>query len=85
AWRQALLAQGVGVTEIRERKYFQSIYFREPGGVLFEIAPDAPGFAVDEPVDALGTQWQLPPWLEAQRDEIARRLPPIVVPAALSD
>ena len=85
AWRQALLAQGVGVTEIRERKYFQSIYFREPGGVLFEIATDAPGFAVDEPADALGTQLQLPPWLEAQRDEIARRLPPIVVPAALSD
>ncbi len=82
AWRQALLSQGVGVTEIRERKYFQSIYFREPGGVLFEIATDAPGFAVDEPAATLGTQLQLPPWLEAQRDEIARRLPPIVLPAA---
>jgi glyoxalase family protein len=76
-WRELLTEQGVPVTEIRDRRYFKSIYFREPGGVLFEIATDAPGFDVDEPLLELGRSLQLPPWLEPSREEIAASLPPI--------
>jgi glyoxalase family protein len=57
--------------------YFHSIYFREPGGVLFELATDNPGFATDESVDELGTQLRLPPWFEGMRDRIERVLPPL--------
>ncbi|MDI3340288.1 MAG: ring-cleaving dioxygenase [Sphaerobacter sp.] len=77
AWRERLTAAGVPVTPVRDRQYFKSIYFREPGGVLFEIATDAPGFAIDEPVAALGTSLKLPPWYEPQRAEIERALPPL--------
>ena len=66
---------GLHVTEQRDRNYFRSIYFREPGGVLFEIATDVPGFAVDEPADALGQALKLPPQYEAHRAEIERVLP----------
>jgi glyoxalase family protein len=76
-WRQAILALGYNVTPVLDRKYFRSIYFREPGGVLFEIATDPPGFAVDEAPDALGTALKLPPWLEPRRSEIERRLQPV--------
>jgi glyoxalase family protein len=76
-WRELLTDQGVPVTEIRDRRYFKSIYFREPGGVLFEIATDAPGFDIDEPLLELGRSLQLPPWLEPSREEIAASLPPI--------
>jgi glyoxalase family protein len=62
-------------TEQRDRKYFRSIYFREPGGVLFEIATDIPGFAVDEPVEALGRDLELPNFLEPRRKEIEGLLP----------
>jgi glyoxalase family protein len=62
-------------TEQKDRKYFRSIYFREPGGVLFEIATDIPGFAVDEPVEALGRNLQLPKFLESRRKEIEGELP----------
>ena len=62
---------GVSVTQILDRQYFKSIYFREPGGVLFEIATDAPGFAVDEPLLELGRNLKLPPWLEPSREQIA--------------
>jgi len=79
-WRSELERQGAGVTSIRDRQYFRSIYFREPGGVLFEIATDPPGFAIDEAPAELGTHLMLPPWLEPQRIEIERRLPPISVP-----
>jgi glyoxalase family protein len=65
-----------------DRKYFHSIYFREPGGILFEIATDAPGFAVDEPVEQLGTHLELPPWLERERSELEQMLPPLRLPAA---
>jgi len=58
-----------------DRNYFHSIYFREPGGVLFEIATDGPGFLIDEPADALGTSLRLPPWLEPIRESVVRRLP----------
>ncbi|GAA3556012.1 ring-cleaving dioxygenase [Microlunatus spumicola] len=76
-WQQELLERGVGVTQILDRQYFRSIYFREPGGVLFEIATDAPGFAVDEPLLELGRHLKLPPWLEPDREQIARALPPL--------
>lgn len=75
--RERLAAAGCNVTPVLDRQYFRSIYFREPGGVLFEVATDPPGFAVDEPPERLGTELRLPPWLEPRREEIARRLPPL--------
>jgi glyoxalase family protein len=74
-WQHELIERGVRVTEILDRQYFKSIYFREPGGVLFEIATDAPGFAVDEPLLELGQKLKLPPWLEPDREQIAAALP----------
>ena len=74
---EALRSRGERVTERKDRQYFESVYFREPGGVLFEIATDPPGFAVDEPADALGRTLRLPPWLEESRDRIEARLPPL--------
>jgi len=76
-WRQQLVSQGVPVTEIMDRQYFRSIYFREPGGVLFEIATDDPGFDIDEPLLELGKKLKLPPWLEPNREQIAASLPRI--------
>jgi glyoxalase family protein len=73
AWRERLKKAGVHVTRVIDRQYFKSIYFREAGGVLFEIATDGPGFFVDE--DVLGQSLKLPPWLEPIRDSIERRLP----------
>jgi glyoxalase family protein len=75
-WRDALSSRGVDVTPILDRQYFHSIYFREPGGVLFEIATDPPGFTIDETVEHLGSQLKLPPWLESARAEIEQALPP---------
>jgi glyoxalase family protein len=69
-------------TEQRDRQYFRSIYFREPGGILFEIATDQPGFAVDEPVERLGTALKLPRFLEARRKELEAVLPPLEQDAA---
>ncbi|ACL60130.1 ring-cleaving dioxygenase [Methylobacterium nodulans] len=66
---------GLAVTEQRDRNYFRSVYFREPGGVLFEIATDIPGFAADEPVESLGQALKLPRFLEPHRSEIERVLP----------
>jgi len=68
---------GLHPTEQKDRNYFRSIYFREPGGILFEIATDVPGFAVDEPAATLGRDLKLPPFLEAQRKEIEAVLPPL--------
>ncbi|WP_174719974.1 ring-cleaving dioxygenase [Tengunoibacter tsumagoiensis] len=76
-WREHLLKSEAEVTPILDRKYFHSIYFPEPGGVLFEIATDPPGFTVDEPVEQLGTRLQLPSWLEHEREEIVQELPPL--------
>ncbi len=76
-WRDALRGRRYDVTSIRDRVYFRSIYFREPGGVLFEIATDPPGFTVDESLERLGSSLQLPPWLEASRSELERVLPSI--------
>jgi glyoxalase family protein len=81
AWQQELLGRGVGVTQVLDRQYFKSIYFREPGGVLFEIATDAPGFAIDEPLLELGRHLRLPPWLEPDREQIAAALPPLQLDA----
>ena len=79
-WRDEIAALGFGVTPVLDRRYFRSIYFREPGGVLFEIATDQPGFAVDEEPQRLGTALKLPPWLEPERRSIERRLPPVRLP-----
>jgi glyoxalase family protein len=78
--RDDLLRRGVNVTPVMDRQYFQSIYFREPGGVLFEVATVPPGFLVDEPLDALGSSLKLPAWEEPNRQEIERGLPAIAQP-----
>lgn len=80
AWREILLSKGLAVTPVLDRTYFHSIYFREPGGILFEIATDPPGFTLDEPLDALGTSLRLPQWFEPTRKEIESALPPIRLP-----
>jgi glyoxalase family protein len=74
-WRERVAAQGLDVTPVIDRQYFRSIYFREPGGVLFEIATDPPGMTVDEPLESLGSRLTLPPWYEPRRDWITDRLP----------
>jgi glyoxalase family protein len=80
AWRDLLLRAGRNVTPVIDRWYFKSIYYREPGGVLFEIATDGPGFTVDESPEKLGTTLSLPPWFQVRRDQLDDILPPIVVP-----
>jgi glyoxalase family protein len=80
ALRDELLHDGYRVTDVLDRQYFQSIYFREPGGVLFEVATTAPGFAVDEPPAALGRALKLPPWEEPNRPAIEAGLPAITLP-----
>ena len=77
AWKDRLESAGVVVTPLIDRFYFSSIYFREPGGVLFEIATDGPGFATDEPVEHLGEALALPPFLEPRRHQIEAGLRPI--------
>lgn len=77
AWRDHLLAHDINVTDIRNRTYFRSIYFRGPGGVVFEMATDGPGFMIDESPDSLGTALQLPDWLESDRARIESVLPPL--------
>jgi glyoxalase family protein len=73
--RELLLSAGCNVTEVRDRQYFTSIYFREPNGILFEIATLPPGFIVDEPLESLGRDLKLPPWEEPHRASIESRLP----------
>ncbi|MEJ7814259.1 MAG: ring-cleaving dioxygenase [Rubrobacter sp.] len=80
ALREAVAALGYNVTPVLDRNYFRSIYFREAGGVLFEIATDPPGFAVDEDPEHLGEDLKLPPWLETRRDRLEEVLPPLRVP-----
>jgi glyoxalase family protein len=76
-WQAALRGEGYRVTEVRDRKYFKSIYFHEPGGVLFEMATDGPGFAVDEPTEQLGRALKLPAQYEPMRSQIEASLPPL--------
>jgi glyoxalase family protein len=79
-WRSQLVDLGLQVTPVIDRQYFHSIYFREPGGMLFEIATEAPGFTADEPVEHLGESLKLPPQYESHRAEIERILPPLSLP-----
>jgi glyoxalase family protein len=79
-WREVLSKVPLNVTPVLDRTYFHSIYFREPGGVLFEIATDPPGFAFDESVERLGEALKLPPWLEERRVDIEQILLPIELP-----
>jgi len=82
ALRARIEQVGFDTTPVIDRQYFRSVYFREPGGVLFEIATDAPGFTVDETAPELGTHLKLPPIYEPMRDRIARALPPVRLPHA---
>ncbi|MFZ4507418.1 MAG: ring-cleaving dioxygenase [Fimbriimonas sp.] len=78
--RQSLVGVGFNVSAVLDRSYFHSIYFREPGGVLFEIATDPPGFGVDEAMEELGTHLRLPAQHEHLREQLEDSLPPLVVP-----
>jgi predicted esterase/catechol 2,3-dioxygenase-like lactoylglutathione lyase family enzyme len=80
ALRERLVAAGLHPTEQKDRNYFRSVYCREPGGVLYELATDVPGFAIDEPVDKLGLALKLPPQYEPHRAQIEAVLPPIHLP-----
>jgi glyoxalase family protein len=84
AWREKLIDLGFAVSPIKDRTYFHSIYFREPGGILFEIATDPPGFTEDETVDELGFSLRLPPWMEQTRPQIEQVLPPITIPTRVT-
>jgi glyoxalase family protein len=77
-WRIEI-AKHLDVTPVLDRTYFHSIYFREPGGVLFELATDPPGFTLDEPIESLGEELRIPYWLESQRKSIEKRLAPITL------
>ena len=77
-WRTEI-THHLPATEVLDREYFHSIYFREPGGVLFELATDNPGFAIDEPLESLGERLCLPPWFESRRPELEQRLYPITL------
>ena len=79
-WREHLVELGYNVTPVIDRTYFHSIYFREPGGILFEIATEPPGFTLDEKLGELGMHLRLPPWMESARSQIERVLPPIKLP-----
>jgi glyoxalase family protein len=81
-WLERLAERGVRSTPVIDRHYFHSIYFREPGGVLYEIADDGPGFTVDLPMDQLGSKVILPPWLEPEREALEARLTPLPDPRA---
>ncbi len=75
--RTELVSAGLNVSPVIDRNYFHSIYYREPGGVLFEIATDPPGFAVDESLETLGSKLMLPEWLEPDRRVLEATLPPL--------
>ncbi|HNQ13369.1 MAG TPA: ring-cleaving dioxygenase [Bacteroidia bacterium] len=77
--REKLLSKGHSVTEVLDRQYFHSIYFREPGGVLFEVATNLPGFSVDEHPSKLGEALKLPAWYEPMRDKIENALEPVAL------
>jgi len=80
AMRDLLESAGQAPTEQIDRFWFKSVYFREPGEVLFELATDGPGFDRDESMENLGEQLILPPWLEEYRDKIEAALPPLQMP-----
>ncbi len=76
-WRNKIIGNGFYPTEVLNRNYFQSIYFREPGGILFEIATDGPGFLIDENIESLGEDLKLPEWHEPKRKLIEQTLIPL--------
>ena len=82
ALRKDVIAAGLQPTPQIDRQYFHSVYFREPGGILYELATDAPGFTVDEPVESLGQSLKLPPQYEQHRSRIEAVLPEIHMPGA---
>jgi glyoxalase family protein len=84
AWRDRVVAAGASPTPVIDRFYFRSVYFREPSGVLFEIATLGPGFTVDEPLESLGEKLSLPPDYEHLRDEVEPNLRPITNPRVLA-
>jgi len=80
-WQAELTAAGYHVSPVMDRQYFHSIYYREPGGVLFELATDPPGFAADgETPETLGKRLQLPDWLESKREAVEAHLPKLTLP-----
>ena len=79
-WQAELTRLHYGVSPVMDRRYFHSIYYREPGGILFEIATDPPGFSVDEAPEELGSKLVLPSWLEVDRKRLEKVLPPLVLP-----
>jgi catechol 2,3-dioxygenase-like lactoylglutathione lyase family enzyme len=81
-WHKEIANQGFNISPVMDRTYFHSIYYREPGGVLFEIATENPGFTADEPAGQLGTKLMLPPWLEPHRAEIEKLVPRVRLPAS---
>ena len=81
-WVETLNAAGVRHSGIIDRHYFHSLYFREPGGVLFELATEEPGFTIDGPVEDFGKRIILPPWLESSRAQVEARLTPLPDPRA---
>jgi glyoxalase family protein len=85
AVRTRIEAGGIHPTPVIDRFWFKSVYFKEPGGVLFELATDGPGFAVDEDSAHLGETLVLPPWLEGQRREIEHVLPPLTFAASVHE
>jgi glyoxalase family protein len=84
AWRERVVAAGARPTPVIDRYYFKSVYFREPSGVLFEIATLGPGFTTDEPLEHLGERISLPPAFEHLRDQVERTLTPLPNPRAIS-
>ena len=78
--RHNIIQAGLDATPVIDRFYFHSVYFREPGGVLFEIATNPPGFTIDEREEDLGTNLVLPPWLESVRKDLVKILPPVRLP-----
>ena len=84
-WLDALLKLDYGVSPVMDRKYFHSIYYREPGSILFEIATDPPGFAIDEAPEKLGSHLVLPAWLEPERERLQAVLPTLTLPKAAEE
>jgi glyoxalase family protein len=85
AFRERVLRSGLTPTGVIDRHYFQSVYFREPGGVLYELATNPPGFTIDEPLERLGERLMLPPQYEADRPAIEAVLPAIHLPRPASE
>jgi glyoxalase family protein len=83
--RSRVASAGLTPTPVIDRSYFHSVYFREPAGVLYELATNSPGFTIDEPVERLGERLMLPPQYEPQRSQIEAVLPPVHLPRPASE